>query len=207
MANAKPGIQKTEWMTAIILYDRKWKGRDSRKDRLPMGEAYPAVAAIKPPPGADSTLWAAFVWITWVFALRQSEAKGVQPKDLHYDPVNKRWTCTVRFPKVNTYKKIQDITVHRRWVPKSAHLALKRFQSRSWKQGAEVDWENLYKRGQPTKHLQHTFAPLLKEWTIVWHCFRHGRVTELRRVHGWSEDFLQQFGRWRNRNSMLIYLH
>ena len=110
-ANAHNGIAKTEWMSAILRsYERKWKNRDSRKDRKPMGETFADITARRPPKGADPTLWAAFVWITWVFALRQAETKGVQPKDLSYDPVHKRWTCTVRFPKVNEYKKVQDIS-------------------------------------------------------------------------------------------------
>ena len=71
----------------------------------------------------------------------------------------------------------------------------------------EVDWHSVYKKGQPTTHLQYIWVELLKDWAVVWHCFRHGRITELRKMYHWHEDTLQQFGRWRSRSSMLIYLH
>ena len=203
------GYLNEPWMKTILRrLNAKWKKKAEHKDRLPLGQAFASVAAATPMPKTDPRLWACFTWITWVFALRQPEVRHVRPTDVKYDPVLGNWHCTVTHPKVNEWKKNQVVTIHKKWVPKPAQQALRRFMAYGWgKPNLDVPWDQLIPKEKPTQHLKYLFSDQLNRYAVVWHGLRHGRVTELFRVHGWTEAQVQQFGRWRSRSSMLIYLH
>lgn len=161
-----------------------------------------------PPLGVDPECWKLFCSISWVFALRHSEMRAVQPKHLEYVPSYGKegptFSCFVANPKT---AKGQNQTVYMplSTIPQDIIPLLHSFVDAN--HSIVWNWNSIIPKKLVNPCLRDALR-LDNPECLVHHSFRHGRACDLFHVCGYKLlSELMQAGRWRSKGAALVYIH
>ncbi len=153
-----------------------------------------------PPPGVEKVVWSCFIWVAWTFALRLCEAKWLMAQDLWFDVETKKYVLQITHPKIARWARVQHVHIKSKWVPQDAREALVVFMRQNqWCLRDLIEMEDV------SAHIKTTLKPDPKK-LCDFHSLRHSRVIDLYKGRDLTQDQMIKIGRWRSRNSMLIYI-
>ena len=138
------------------------------------------------------------------------DVRKVLPSHLQFIRVGRRKREAVTLRVVNPKLRHlggrdedQFVTLKRTSMPEEAWLAISAFAQLA---DRAVDWDKLVPRRQVIPGIRNALG-LPFEKRFVFHSYRHGRATDLKRVVQMRLDDVQDKGRWYSQASMKIYLH
>ncbi len=143
--------------------------------------------------------------IAFHFGLRPHEVDNVDPgKHISYQAVHDTWVCEVVAPKVDKERKIQHIAVKGKWMAARSRCIL--FDCVA---GADLAWAGRWPDHLNLSYLRAVVGPQAqkRDQVVTYHSLRHGRITELAKFYGLSNDLPVRFGRWVRALNVNVYNH
>lgn len=189
---------------ALSRWDRAGKKRKVHRHYISRQQLQ--VIIQQPPVGVDKTCWEIFCCVSWVFLLRHSEMRAVQPKHLQFLPrygkQGPAFSCFVVNPKT---AKGQNQTVYLPLdtVPSFAIKVIRAFIASE----SVWNWNSVVPRSVVNDSLRSSLV-MVRPFSLCHHSFRHGRACDLYHECGYKilSDLMEK-GRWRSKGAVQVYVH